>query len=112
MKHSLGTHHLHIRKRIHKKFEKFPHPNKFKSFIDKGVYFVAVFAILMTLPQIFKIWVEKNTAGVSIITWISYFLIATFWLMYGIIHKDKPIIFTNVSWMILDVIIVLGLALF
>ena len=38
-----AIHHYHKRKRVHKKLEKYPHPDKFKRFFDKLIYFIGVF---------------------------------------------------------------------
>lgn len=104
----VGLHHFHRRKRIYQKHEPYPHPDKFKRFIDKSIYFVALFGIVMTLPQITKIWVEKNAAGVSAASWTAYTITAMFWLIYGVAHKEKPIIVTNSLWIVLEVLIVVG----
>ncbi len=105
---SHGLHHFHKRKRIHQKHEPYPHPDKFKRFMDKAILFVCIAAPLMTLPQVFKIWVQQNAAGVSVVSWAAYFVFAIFWLIYGVLHKEKPIIITNTIWLFLDVLIVVG----
>jgi len=104
----VGLHHFHKRKRIYQKHEPYPHPSKLKRFIDKSIYVIAVFGMVMTIPQITKIWVEKNAAGVSAISWGAYMVGATFWLTYGIVHKEKPIIFTNSIWIFLEILVVVG----
>ncbi|MFW5746020.1 MAG: SemiSWEET family transporter [Nanoarchaeota archaeon] len=63
---------------------------------------------IMTIPQLCKIWVEKNAAGVSAVSWIAYLVTAFFWLTYGIMHKEKPIIFTYSGWIIIEVFIIIG----
>ena len=103
-----GIHHFHRRKRIHLLLEKYPSPKKLKRILDKSIYAVALFGPLMTFPQIYKIWIEKSAAGVSVISWAAYLLGAFFWLFYGIVHKEKPIIFTNIVWIILQLIIIIG----
>lgn len=107
-----GMHHFHIRKRIHQKHEPYPHPEKWKKFVDKAIYAVAIFGPLMTLPQVIKIWVEKNAAGVSAITWTAYLLVAVFWLIYGIMHKEKPIIVMNSLWIFLEIFVVAGILIY
>ena len=67
-KHTSPLHHLHTRKRIHLNHEKFPHPDKFKRFLDKVIYAVGIIGPIMTIPQITKIWFEQNADGVSVIT--------------------------------------------
>ncbi len=101
---SHGLHHFH-KKKSRPNHE--PHP-KFKKFIDKGIYAVGVFGPIMTVPQVIKIWVEQNAAGVSVVSWASYLLAAVFWLVYGIVHREKPIIFTHILWIILELLVVIG----
>ncbi len=103
-----GQHHFHVRKRVHEKLEKYPNTNKWKRFLDKLIYFVGILYPLMALPQIFKIWTEKNAIGVSALTWGLHLVCAIFWLTYGIIHNEKPIILTNVLWGIFDFLIIIG----
>jgi len=62
----------------------------------------------MTLPQLAEVWIARNVAGVSPITWGSYFILNIFWFVYGITHKEKPIIIASILWMVLDMLIVVG----
>ncbi len=106
--HTLGLHHFHVRKRIHQKYEKFPHPNKLKRIVDKLIYGITFFGIIMTLPQLQKIWLEHNAAGVSALSWSAYSIASAFWLTYGILHREKPIIFANFFYLILNSLVVVG----
>ncbi len=109
---SKGLHHFHQRKRVHQKKESYPPPNKWKRFLDKSIYIVGIAGPLMTLPQLFKIWIEKNAAGVSAASWIAYLVCAIFWVIYGVAHKEKPIIFTYATWIFLEILIVIGVFLY
>jgi len=104
-----GLHHFHKRKRIHLKHEKYPHPNKGIRFLDKLIFVVGVLGPLMTIPQVIKIWVEHNAAGVSFLTWSSFLIFDSVWLTYGIVHKEKPIIVSYSVWLVLELIIVIGI---
>lgn len=99
---NIGKHHYHQRRGL-----QLTSP-KVRAIIDKGVYVVTVFGILITLPQILKIWVGKNATGVSALSWAGYMLIAFFWLTYGIAHKSKPIIVSNIGWLFLQIFIIIG----
>ncbi len=107
-----GLHHAHIRKRIHQGHEPYPHPNKWKGFMDRAIYFVGMFGLIMTIPQLSGIWIYKNASGVSAISWTAYLITAIFWTIYGIMHKEKPIIFIYSIWIILDILIVIGTLLY
>jgi len=71
---STGYHHYNLRKRVHQKKEKYPHPNKFKRSMDKFIYLVAIFGPLIALPQVLKIWQSQDSSGVSLLTWSGYLL--------------------------------------
>ena len=62
----------------------------------------------MTIPQVTTIWIDKNAGGVSLITWSTYFVTSIFWLTYGILHKEKPIIVTYIAWLFLDAAVAIG----
>ncbi len=83
-------------------------PKKQKSEIDKLVYFAVVIGPLLTLPQVYSIWIERNK-GVSIISWFAYLIASLIWLVYGLRHKDKPIIAVEVAWIVLELLIIIGL---
>lgn len=81
---------------------------KKNSFINTLAYGMGLAAPLMTIPQLYTIWIEKNTAGVSIQTWLGICFFNVFWVLYGAIHKDKPIIFSNLAWIVMQLLIVVG----
>ena len=97
---------------MHQKLEKYPHPNKWKNFLDKMIYVVGVSGPIMTFPQLLKIWVEKNAQGVSLFSWAWYLGIAFIWLTYAIVHKEKPLIITYILWIIIEIFIVIGVVLY
>lgn len=101
-------HHFHVRKRVHRKLEKYPHPDRLKRFLDRLIYFVVFAAPFATIPQVYKIWIGQDAAGVSLIAWFSYILICLVWLVYGILHKEKPIIFANTGYIIVNILVFLG----
>jgi uncharacterized protein with PQ loop repeat len=109
---SHGIHHYHKRKRTKHSSKRKRELKKFKSFLDKTVYFVALFGPIMTIPQVLKIWAEQSVAGLSLISWSAYCCVSLFWLTYGIVHREKPIIFSNVLWLITDTSIVVGILIY
>ena len=77
--------------------------------IDRLVSVIAVVGPFTTLPQIIEIWiVDKNAASISLVTWSLFLLMASIWLLYGIVHKARPIIISNALWIVMQGIVVLG----
>lgn len=101
-------HHFHKRKRIYKNYEPYPHPNKWKRVMDKLIYAAIVIKLTMTVPQVVLIWTTQNASGVSMYTWITYAASSTVWTLYGIMHKEKPIIISSTISLVLEITIVGG----
>ncbi|MCH7567982.1 MAG: hypothetical protein IIA87_01040 [Nanoarchaeota archaeon] len=109
---SLAEEHFYKRKRIHQRHEPYPHPVRWKRIIDRVIYIAAFIGPLLTLPQVLKIWIGKSAIGVSIISWSFFLLLAFIWLIYGIAHKSKLLIFNNILWMLMDFLIILGVIVY
>ncbi len=99
-------------KKLKNSLKKIPFRNKKKSkfeiFLNKIIYLVGILGPIMTLPQVLKIFLDKNAAGVSAISWGFYFLFSGIWLMYGIVNKEKPIIVTYSFWVLFDLLVFIG----
>tara|TARA_Y100000310_G_scaffold345539_1_gene466243 strand:- start:13420 stop:13755 length:336 start_codon:yes stop_codon:yes gene_type:complete len=102
-----GLHHIHQRKRKKENVHPYPSKDKWIYLLDKFLIFVAVLAPLMTLPQILRIIQEQSAAGVSLLTWILFTLFTITWILYGIVHKEKPIIISYVLWFLADLAVVI-----
>lgn len=77
--------------------------------IDRVVSVVAFIGPLTSVPQIVEIWlVDRNAQGVSLMTWLGFMLMAAVWLIYGIVHKQRPIIISNALWIVAQGLVVLG----
>ena len=102
---SKGLHHFHKRKRK-------PHTNQFKDFLDKIIYVVGVFGPLTTLPQMLNIFMEKSAAGVSLVSQVGNLICVIIWLIYGIIHKEKPIIMAYIGWILAEIGVIAGIIIY
>jgi uncharacterized protein with PQ loop repeat len=45
--------------------------------------------MVMTIPQVLKIWASHQAAGISILSWGAYLVSAAVWLLYGLEKRDK-----------------------
>jgi uncharacterized protein with PQ loop repeat len=107
-----GIHHFHRRKRCYQTHEPYPHSDKTKRFMDKAIYAISLAGPVMTIPQITKIWLERNASGVSLLSWTSYLVLTFFWLYYGILHKETPIIFNNIIWIFVYILVITGVVIY
>lgn len=109
---NLAQHHQQIRKRIYEKHEEYPHKDLFKRIVDKLVYATGIIGPISTLPQVFTIWINKSAQDISLFTWLMYLFGSFIWFFYGLIHKEKAIIFLNAGLIIVNLLIVIGTILY
>ena len=66
----------------------------------------ALFTTISFFPQLVKIWKTKSTQDISLVTFLLFCIGALFWLIYGIMLNDIPIITAN-SIVIFQALIIL-----
>jgi len=101
----LPLRHIHHKKRL-------AAPRKYRStLLDHLMYGIAFAGPIMTVPQIYDVWI-RHQLSVNTITWGSYLVFGLLWLYYGVVHKEKLIIFSNILGIITTGLVVLGAMLF
>jgi uncharacterized protein with PQ loop repeat len=81
-------------------------------FLEKVVYIFCIAGPIMTAPQVARVYLSGQVAGLSIITWASYLFISSFWLIYAVFIKNKPLIVSNVFWILMHIMIVSGIIIY
>jgi uncharacterized protein with PQ loop repeat len=109
---NIGLHHIVKEYRSRDFVSYLKNTTWFKAFIDRIIYVVGIFSVCVLIPQLSTILTTKSAEGVSILTWIGFFTSSSFWLAYGLLHKEKPIIITNIGAMILDATIIVAILLY
>ncbi len=105
---SLSLHHfIHTHNVDEEKFERL-HTKKYVRFFDKFIFLIAFIGPLATAPQAFQIFITHNASGVSAVTWLFYDFVQLSWLLYGIAHRDKPIILSNIFWVFWQTLVLIG----
>ena len=69
---------------------------------------MSIFTMLMTIPQVLTIWVGRQAAGVSLLSWSAYLASAVLWFWFGIQKHDKNIYLPCVGWIALDSAVIVG----
>lgn len=76
--------------------------------MDHIIYVVCVAIPLIAIPQAWKIWSQQNAGGISLITYGGFVLANVIWVIYGILHKEKPVIILYTALFVVNVFIVVG----
>jgi uncharacterized protein with PQ loop repeat len=79
---------------------------------DRVVWVVAFLGPLFTIPQIMEVWVFRETAGVSVLSWTAYTVFSGVWLVYAMFHRDRILLTNYIIWFAANGLVALGAALF
>ena len=69
---------------------------------------MSIFTLLMTVPQVWTIWINQQAAGVSVLSWGTYFVTAVLWFWFGLKQGDRNIYLPCIGWMVLNGAVVVG----
>ena len=104
--------HISKRKRISNKMDEYPSKKFWIRFLDRLLIIVAVIGPIMALPQLLDVYLTHNAENISFISWGSWAFFNLFWLAYGIVHKEKPIIVTYILWFLMNFSVAIGILLY
>ena len=79
--------------------------------LDNFVLFVAVAAPFSSIPQLLKVFIEQQ-AELSILSWSLYVLLSIPLVVYGIVHREKVVLFNAGLNMIMQLAIMVGILLY
>jgi uncharacterized protein with PQ loop repeat len=76
--------------------------------LDKILPALSLVTMALTVPQVWAVWVQGETGGVSLLSWGAYFVAACLWLVDGVRKHDKTIWVACIGWVLLDGAVFLG----
>ncbi|HJY78960.1 MAG TPA: hypothetical protein VKE95_20125 [Burkholderiales bacterium] len=89
-----------------------PQPTAFSAVSDdvlrRALGAMSVFTIVMTVPQIWTIWVGQQATGVSVLSWSAYLVSALLWFWHGLRKRDRNIYLACIAWIVADSAVILG----
>jgi uncharacterized protein with PQ loop repeat len=76
--------------------------------LRRALGFMSIATMVMTIPQVWTIWVSHQAAGVSALSWGAYLVSAALWLVYGLERHDRTIYLPCIGWIALDAAVIAG----
>lgn len=77
--------------------------------VDRATMVIGLCMPLVTIPQLLAVWTASNLEGVSLATWVFYMFQGIVFTVFGIKHKEKPLIYTYIPMTIIELGIVVAL---
>jgi len=108
---ALGLRHLQKRKWASRHLEPIPNQKALIRLVDRFAY-LSVIVPLLTIPQFITIFAHHDATNLSLVTWGTYLVSATYWTYYGWLHKEAPIWFPNILMVFVDLGVVVGIILY
>ncbi len=82
------------------------HPRTIK-IVDSMMYVVGVGDNIAVVPQIVKAW-SGSAPGLAIATWVMFVGISLMWLIYALLHNQKPLIAAQTVGLSCNLAVVVG----
>ena len=76
--------------------------------MDDAVYLAGIVGPAMSLPQLIVIYVGQDATGIAPLSWFSWAVLDIPWILYGIAHKERPIIICYTLWFIINILVGVG----
>ena len=73
---------------------------------------VGLIGPFMMIPQIIKVYVNKDASSLAFSSWLLFLIVAIMWIWYGFSKKDNILIITNMGWIIADIFMIIGVLLY
>jgi MtN3 and saliva related transmembrane protein len=68
-------------------------------------YAAGTLTTLSFLPQVIKTWQSRSAKDISLSMFLMFCTGVTLWIIYGVLHRDLPVIIANVVTLALASII-------
>lgn len=78
---------------------------------DRFDFLVNACALILpftAIPQIYTIYIEKRTEGVSVVSWFLYAVFTIPLFIYSLKRKDIPMIILNGLWIAVNIVVAVG----
>ena len=80
--------------------------------IDKMMGMVSIVGPVSASPQVVEIFTKQSAQGVSLLSWVMYLMLGVISLSYGLFHKLKPIVVSQILWTIMDLVVIAGILMY
>lgn len=109
---TIGTEHLHARRRLFRNLAPYPHPDAVRRRLDSVMLVVGPLAPLALLPQVLEIYQTQDASAFSLLTWCALATINSLWTMYGFLHRETAILLANGGIVLLNIAIIVGILMY
>lgn len=75
-------------------------------------FYVGIIMPFSSIPQIVNIYSTQRVGGLSLVTWMMNLAGGIIILIYGILHKLKPVYYPQVLWMTVQIVTIIGILKF
>lgn len=73
---------------------------------------VALIGPIALIPQVLQLYTLRDASDLSPVTWILWEILSGIWLVYGLVHKEVPIIVGNLAFLVLQAIVIIAIFIY
>ncbi len=76
------------------------------------VYTGGIVGPLFTIPQIWQIYSTQSAGDIAPLSWLMWTIFDIPWILYGIVHREPPIVVTYTLWAVFNLLVFVGALLY
>ena len=80
--------------------------------LDKLIFVAGVVGPVLSIPQIILIYSNKDASDISAVSWFGWAALNIVWILYGLAHKEPPIVMTYTFWFVINLTVAFGAILY
>jgi uncharacterized protein with PQ loop repeat len=80
--------------------------------LDRLVFAAGIVGPVLTFPQIVLIYGSHDASGISAVSWFGWAALNVVWILYGLAHKEPPIVMTYSFWFAVNLTVAFGAVLY
>jgi len=83
-----------------------------KDAVEILIYPIAFVAPLALVPQVWQLYATQDATSLALSTWLVLGFLNLLWIFYAWVHRERPVMITNVMFGFLNFAIAFGVILF
>lgn len=92
--------------------EPFPARTASRRLLDRIVFAAGIVGPLASIPQVLKVYLLQDATGLSVVSWGTLAVLDIPWIIYGLVHKERPIIVAYSMWFVINTLVCVGAILY
>lgn len=96
-------------KEVYQHFGPESESKRIRQILDFMIYSVGLLGTVLALPQAYIVWISGGQSTLSLYSWIALAAFTPFWIVYGLLNRQRTLSLTYLVWLVGDLLVIGGI---